>query len=762
MKLLLTLAACAAAQQLDLQLSEDGSFEIAFDGVAWLRGGDVLVDGRSAAAGDFTLAARTRGAGVDALGAFAATSFFWEADCFELAINATFKTYADDPSIVVFEQAFPYGLGPPAAAGARAALAARTLFPAFERAAPAGAPALACFAYHGVFPQMASCTPADYAESAQGGAPLVLYDARAAGGALPMLVFSPLDRPKAQHMATTDRLFGAGVKASAASVPAGWSQRWLLSAGAGVNAGMMRWGDAMLRFAGKPRVDQRYRDVTHGSIGFWTDNGGYYHYSVGDNASLGATYEEVLPKVKAYHDAIGVPFRHWQFDSWFYPKDGAVDAGGGGGAVTNWTSLDDVFPSGMAAIHDALGVPMVMHNRQWSNVSDYIKHAPFAWYADRDGGAAAPADPEAFFAWFFEQQAGWGLTMYEQDWLCEEYDHVDALRTNVSLGDAWLAGLASGAARNNLTVQWCMPYAHDVLAAAALPAVTNARATGDYKHAADQWAIGGTSLFYWALNVLPFKDGFYSSTLPQTGGQTEEAERAPDREALVSALSGAMVAPMDGIYLLNASRVLRTCRADGLVLKPDAPLATTDWCFRDDGAAARPAGGPEACRVYHAHSDVPGYGRVHYHFDNNDGALAATALEPAMLSFVGAEANASAPHVVYDWYAAAVAGTLASAASAAVRVAAGYENVSYALVAPVVAGWALLGEVDKYVPASTLRFPRARVDDAGAFDVDVEGLAGEQVRACAARVEEDGSAALRCETVVFETPGTQTVAFSAE
>ena len=35
---------------------------------------------------------------------------------------------------------------------------------------------------------------------------------------------------------------------------------------------------------------------------------------------------------------------------------------------------------------------------------------------------------------------------------------------------------ASGAARNNLTVQWCMPYAHDVLAAAALPAVTNARA----------------------------------------------------------------------------------------------------------------------------------------------------------------------------------------------------------------------------------------------------------------------------------------------
>ena len=26
-----------------------------------------------------------------------------------------------------------------------------------------------------------------------------------------------------------------------------------------------------------------------------------------------------------------------RFDSWFYPKDGKVDPGGGGGAVINWT-----------------------------------------------------------------------------------------------------------------------------------------------------------------------------------------------------------------------------------------------------------------------------------------------------------------------------------------------------------------------------------------------------------------------------------------
>ena len=79
----------------------------------------------------------------------------------------------------------------------------------------------------------------------------------------------------------------------------------------------------------------------------------------------------MLPKVKAYHEQIGVPFRHWQFDSWFYPKDGGVNAGGGGGAVTNWTADPKIFPSGMVAIQEQLKLPIVMHNRQWSTRSDY-------------------------------------------------------------------------------------------------------------------------------------------------------------------------------------------------------------------------------------------------------------------------------------------------------------------------------------------------------------------------------------------------------
>ena len=52
----------------------------------------------------------------------------------------------------------------------------------------------------------------------------------------------------------------------------------------------------------------------------------------------------------------------------------------------------------------------------------------------------------------------------------------------------------------------------------------------------------------------------------------------------MATLSCAMVGPMDGIELLNATRVMMTCRGDGVVLKPDKPVTTVDSCFREEVA----------------------------------------------------------------------------------------------------------------------------------------------------------------------------------
>lgn len=103
----------------------------------------------------------------------------------------------------------------------------------------------------------------------------------------------------------------------------------------------------------------------------------------------------------------------------------------------------------------------------------------------------------------------------------------------------------------------------------------------------------------------PFKDGFYSSNNKQVGGQTVGPEKNPDREALMATLSCAMVGPMDGIYLLNKTRTMSACRGDGIILKPDRPVSTTDNCFR--------TGGNPSCFIYHTYSDIDGLGRVHYY-----------------------------------------------------------------------------------------------------------------------------------------------------
>eukprot|EP00632_Arachnochrysis_sp_CCMP2950_P005798 CAMPEP_0185701764 /NCGR_PEP_ID=MMETSP1164-20130828/10199_1 /TAXON_ID=1104430 /ORGANISM="Chrysoreinhardia sp, Strain CCMP2950" /LENGTH=757 /DNA_ID=CAMNT_0028368873 /DNA_START=22 /DNA_END=2295 /DNA_ORIENTATION=- len=695
---------------------------VSLDGAPWLRAEEIVVGSSTLSEGLLTLDSMTASNGTDALGAYRKTTMRCVTQLGD-AVELSALDYDDD--YVVFEQAFPGGLKVEATE-----LSALTAFPAFAKDAEKR-----FFSYHGVFPQATSGTLDEYAESSQGGLPVVVFDA-AAGSAL---VFSSLDHHKAQHAASGPTWFGAGIKATAAAIPAGWSQRWICAglAGRAVRDAVDAWGAAVLKYHGVSNElrANRYRDVVHSTIGFWTDNGGYYHYATGDDPNR--TYEDVLPEVHASHLEAGVPFGHWQFDSWFYPKDGSVEGGGGGGAVTNWTASDSVFPSGMAAINRALdGMPMVMHNRQWSVESDYIKNGQppgLEWLLSGEApdGAAAPRDPDAFFVWFFEQQDGWGLHMYEQDWMSKEYDVVEALHSNITLADDYLRAMARGVALSNRTQQYCMPYAYDILAAAALPAVTNARASNDYAHDKSQtvanWRIGLTALFYSALGVLPFKDGFYSSSLKQPGGQNEGPEPSPDRHAILATLSASMVGPMDGQGFLNASRVMATCRTDGIVLKPDRPLRAAEACF---ATAA-----PENCTFYDAATDaIDGLASIAYLYLDR---------EPRVVP-------ALADQLLYNWYTGALA-----TRDAPVVVDPGYENHSYAISTPVLAGassWAFVGEPDKYCTASSFRFSAVRPLDGDALLVTARGVADETISICAAHAEDDASWALYCaETTFAET-----------
>ena len=74
-----------------------------------------------------------------------------------------------------------------------------------------------------------------------------------------------------------------------------------------------------------------------------------------------------------------------------------------------------------------------------------------------------------------------------------------------------------------------------------------------------------------ALGLNPFKDVFLAE---------RAAEPYAEIEALLAALSTGPVGIGDRIGGADRDLVLRTCREDGVLVKPDLPLAALDHCFR--------------------------------------------------------------------------------------------------------------------------------------------------------------------------------------
>jgi hypothetical protein len=300
-----------AAQRLSLDVAGDGSFNISHDGNPLLSGSEVMVGSYSNKDGLKSRNA-TKTSGTDALGAFTATTLAWyhTDNASKVLMETSFRSYASDDGMIVFEQRFPTELnagfdfgdeavffqpamkatdgecrvvtgdfklhvsdstydafvpsssgfdehdrafcgdsikigshaktafegilsldeckkkctdlkctcvdskarvppppGPsPGPSPSPGSLSARTLFPGFSRAGPADD--FNCFSYQGIFASLVKCKMSSYKESHQGGAPLTIYDKTNAS--LPMVVFSPLNFPKASHMASTSELIGAG------------------------------------------------------------------------------------------------------------------------------------------------------------------------------------------------------------------------------------------------------------------------------------------------------------------------------------------------------------------------------------------------------------------------------------------------------------------------------------------------------------------------------------------------------------------------
>jgi hypothetical protein len=673
----------------------------------------------------------------------------------DVALNVSITAFAARP-LVVFAGAVASSLE---GLSLNSSADTVTCFPALETQSAASAlTSLGVLSWQGLWSPgelSSGILSGGYVGGIQGG-PLALINR--SHPALPTVILSPLSRFKSGVMALSASVPGRplcmGAQGMIESIPAGTSWSFAAVGGVGVGATFDAWGDVLLAAGGKARGG---RDAASDLLGYYTDNGAYYY----DRTQDGLTYAQTLSNLAAHFRGASVPVRYMQLDSWWY------EWGDDHGTSAWRPRVDNVtFPTGVIP---ALGMPLQMHNRFWSQTHEY---ANVSWVDSPVGGvglgesfpAAQPAGNQygLYARVMREARDRWGLAVYEQDWLTTQFSGMLAPQRDVDSAEAWLAAMDRAARDLGLTILYCMPLPADYLTSSALPAVVGIRVSDDYfaylANRKPTWSIGVNSMLARALGLRPSKDVFWSSVTNAGYWHSGFSGHASEPNALLTAiaatLSAGQVAFGDALGAEDAALLARTCDASGRILAPDEPAVPIDRFFASPPACPPPCGftEPLGASVVFATTQLARDASSALVFSV---ALAANLSEPYALqpADVGlpddqpalavrlADCSVSTPCAVYN---ASSTTVLPFSAAQPLELFANLDappgfkqgQVPFELWAffPVLVSspslrFALLGELGtRFVPMSGRRFSQLEVDVPSATaSLEIEGAAGESV-----------------------------------
>lgn len=509
------------------------------------------------------------------------------------------------------------------------------------------------------------------------------------------ILVAPIDSFHEQAIGLNGGTVRCGWHGDLERVDAGFATELLVLAGDGPRACLDEWGRLLLERAGTVRPG-RWPDALGSRPSYWTDNGAAYWYRTEPGHDPAGSVVAAVDDLRER----GVPLGSVQLDSWFYPHvdlrpfdtdEWVVPPS----AMVAWESRPDVLPDGIADLGARLGhPPLVAHIRHLSSDAPIAREVPVV----TDGPYAVPTTPEAYERWL-DQCLAWGVETFEHDWMVEVFFGVRWLRAEPGRARAWQEGIDRAARERGITIQWCMATPADFAQTVTLTQVTSVRTSGDHGYiatAGQLWAwFCTTNALTRSLGLMPFKDVFRAD--PEVAGDNGEPE------ALLSALSTGPVALGDGVGRMDPALALRTCRADGILIKPDVPVAAIDESMV--GSAAFRG----ELMVAESFSDHPA-GRWAYvvglHANPSD--------EPVTGAIAFAELGASAPAgdvVAWDWRAGTATRLTRDATWPSTLPKEGW---TYLVLAPVLpAGLAVIGDASKFVTAGDARLD-VTATDAGA------------------------------------------------
>eukprot|EP01006_Ploeotia_vitrea_P018851 TRINITY_DN50659_c0_g1_i1.p1 TRINITY_DN50659_c0_g1~~TRINITY_DN50659_c0_g1_i1.p1 ORF type:complete len:806 (+),score=86.19 TRINITY_DN50659_c0_g1_i1:53-2470(+) len=370
----------------------------------------------------------------------------------------------------------------------------------------------------------------------------------------------------------------AGVSGQLMEIPKGFTHATLLVGARSVHAAMLSYGDVLLKQSGKKRMYPTPPDFALNHLGYWADNGAYYYRHKGPFP----TFEPLFKAIKADAEQRQVPLRYFQWDDWWMYKWMTYDRGG----ITYWWPLEDVFPSGLT---DWLGAPLSLYAPAYSSESVYMKKyrwglAPFI--RPRYDRNAFPME-EQFYVDLFANGTKAGMTMFEQDFMCYFQDFTGFMTTKVGQGAEWLHYLDMAAQKSKISLQLCMLNPNHVLYATKMMQMTNGRGTADNtRHKwpnppiAARWNMMYSDILFYATGVWPSRDNVFTARNEPGCGWYNCTQLDPQLATTNAILCGGPYGPSDGIGYMDRDIVLRSCRTDGVLLRPDIPATAPPSTFQ--------------------------------------------------------------------------------------------------------------------------------------------------------------------------------------
>ncbi|HTA16977.1 MAG TPA: hypothetical protein VK786_04455, partial [bacterium] len=153
---------------------------------------------------------------------------------------------------------------------------------------------------------------------------------------------------------------------------------------------------------------------------------------------------------------------------------------------------------------------------------------------------------------------------YEQDWLSAIYRYSPDLATQPGLGGAGMDAMAAAFKKRGMSMQYCMALPLHFLQGSRYRNLTSIRVSEDgFKPDRYHNFLYASRLAY-SLGIWPWCDVFMSY-------ETDNM--------ILAVLSAGPVGTGDFLGQVDKANILKAVRADGVIIKPDAPLLPTDASY---------------------------------------------------------------------------------------------------------------------------------------------------------------------------------------